>query len=424
MRLLQFVVPRWLIKARQQQKRSRRMSFTVAPSPAESSCALTVRVLAPAQVDAATRAAWLALEARALEPNAYLSPHFVLPALEHLDPHNNALILLVQDTRHAQPHLVAAGVFEPLLGARHFPVPHLCAYRSRHTFLGGVLLDRACATAALRALLDYVQANPWRYQGIDFGLAWADGEQAQLLDEALRSHAAQALTATTVQRAVLPRASLGEAGLAAVPAARQQDMRRQWRRLNKQGATTWRAVHAPALAVPCAQTFLALENTGWKKEEGSAMACNAADTAFFYAVVQGFASEERMLFTELALDDRVIASTVNIISGDAAFAFKVGWDIAFKSFSPGLVNEWEFIAQGGQALPPHTRFIDSGASPGSYIEEFWPSRRPMANRVAATTAAGAAALGATEAARAFKRSAWLNLAVPMRDLSTALIAFV
>jgi CelD/BcsL family acetyltransferase involved in cellulose biosynthesis len=399
------------------------MSAARHSTSAASTATITVRAITAAQVDAATRAAWLALEARALEPNAYLSPCFVLPALEYLDPDSNAVILLAEHAAANGTQIVAAGVFEPLLGTRHFPVPHLCAYRSRHTFTGGVLLDRDCAAGALRALLNYVHANPWRYQGIDFGLAFADGMQAQLFSEVLQQHSVQAQAVTQVERAVLWRAGMGEPGIAAVAPARSKDMQRQWRRLNERGALAWSAIRSQDLAAQCAAMFMALENTGWKKQEGTALACTAADTAFFRAVVEGFAREERMLFTELTLDGHVIASTVNMLSGDAAFAFKVGWDLEFKSFAPGLVNEWEFVRQSAQLLPD-ARYMDSGASPGSYIEDFWPGRRPMSNLVAATTAAGAAALGATDAARAFKRSAWLNLAVPIRDLSTALIAFV
>jgi CelD/BcsL family acetyltransferase involved in cellulose biosynthesis len=388
--------------------------------PADNAlAAIAVRVLTPAQVDSQVRASWLALEAQALEPNAYLSPHFVLPALEYLDAPTNAQLLFAwQGDR-----MVAAGVFEPVLGTRHFPVPHLAAWRSRHSFVGGILLHRDCAVPALQALMNHVHTNPWRYQGIDFGLSFADGAQAQRMQQCLQTHAVQAQAVVSVQRAVLRRESMGQAGLAEIAPSRQADMRRQWRRLQQRGALTWQAARPNAPAAGFAQRFLDLENLGWKKEQGTALACNPKDQTFFNALVENFASEERMLFTELCLDGRAIASTVNMISGNAAFAFKVGSDPEYKSYAPGLVNEWEFVHQAQRAVP-EAEFMDSGAAPGSYIENYWLHRRPMSNMVAATTAAGAAALGASDAARAFKRSAWLNLAVPIRDLSTALIAFV
>ena len=46
---------------------------------------LEVRWRRPEELDARELQAWTGLESRAAEPNVYLSPHFVLPALRHLD---------------------------------------------------------------------------------------------------------------------------------------------------------------------------------------------------------------------------------------------------------------------------------------------------------------------------------------------------
>jgi CelD/BcsL family acetyltransferase involved in cellulose biosynthesis len=403
------------------------MSAAQASSPNSpgsfSAPSITVRVLSAAQIDASTHSAWVALEARALEPNAYLSPHFVLPALKHLDAHIPARIVLVERRAAGMRSLIAAGVFEHVLGTRQFPMPYWRAYRSKHSFMGGVLLDHEHAAVALSHLLQAVQGNQWRLHGIDFGLVWADGAQAALLQTTLRAHGMRVAPSSIIERAVLRPAGMGDAGLAALPSSRQQHMRRQWRKLEKSGAPHWAAVRDAQAIAKATQTFLDLENMGWKHQHGSALAACTRDAAFFHAMVQGFASEGRAVFTELSVDGRVVSSTSNFVSGYAGFAFKVGWDPEFKSCSPARLNEWEFVRHAAQVLPEVT-FLDSGANPGSYIEDFWLDRRPMGYAMAATTTAGAAALGMIDAARALKRSTWINLAVPVRDLSTALITFV
>ena len=56
---------------------------SLAPRPPSAPArGLRVRTTTPHDIETATVAAWSDLEARALEANAYLSPHFVLPALQ------------------------------------------------------------------------------------------------------------------------------------------------------------------------------------------------------------------------------------------------------------------------------------------------------------------------------------------------------
>src|SRR5690348_6216736 len=56
----------------------------------------TVREFDARAVPAEVISGGTALESRALEPNAYLSPHIVLPAARHLDPELPVLVLVVE----------------------------------------------------------------------------------------------------------------------------------------------------------------------------------------------------------------------------------------------------------------------------------------------------------------------------------------
>ena len=96
----------------------------------------TVRAIDLRSIPADTTAAWADLEERALEPNAYLSPHFILPSARYVDPQLPLLALLVErEGGRARRQLVAVIVAQAVVGTRSFPVPHLLAYCSRFTFL-------------------------------------------------------------------------------------------------------------------------------------------------------------------------------------------------------------------------------------------------------------------------------------------------
>ncbi|MFG0336145.1 MAG: GNAT family N-acetyltransferase [Maioricimonas sp. JB049] len=89
-----------------------------------------------------------------------------------------------------------------------------------------------------------------------------------------------------------------------------------------------------------------------------------------------FAESNQIIFSELKIDDRTIASVVNLVSGGAAFAFKLGWDPQFERTCPGYQLKAQTVVEGPAQLAD-LAFIDSCASPGSFIEHVWPARRSL-----------------------------------------------
>jgi CelD/BcsL family acetyltransferase involved in cellulose biosynthesis len=384
---------------------------------------MRARSLAAQELSAQDIAAWSALESRALEHNAYLSPHFVFPALRHLDPHLPVQILVIERAAPGCVQWVGLGVFQLSARSSTFPMAHLAAYRSEHSFASGVLLDREHAKDALLAMLAHVRALPGNVHGIDFGHTWADGAQAELMRGAFAEESLTISVYKTVERSVLDCQSIGDAALAAIAPNKRQDLERRAKRLRGRGSVTW-ATECAAQQVPrCTEDFLELEAARWRGRQGSALRDCPRGAAFFRECMAGFASEGRALFTELRLDGKLIATTSNVISGNTGFAFKIGWDLAYKNFSPGWLNELEFLRQPSPATAGLTHF-DSGASPGSYIDDLWPGRRTMAGTAVALTQVGGAALSTLDTARAFKRGGWVCIGPALYDAGAALAAIV
>ena len=121
---------------------------------------------------------------------------------------------------------------------------------------------------------------------------------------------------------------------------------------------------------------------GWKAEEKTSLLRRRQDQ-FFREMIDGFARHGRAFFTELTLGNKVIASTSNLISGNAGFAFKIGWDTGLARMSPGILNEAEFI-RNVPDLFPDLEYIDSGAEEGSFIENLWSDRQTLVSGFYAT----------------------------------------
>lgn len=339
-----------------------------------SSDQFRVRLREVSDLSDADLRAWVALESRAAEPNVYLSPLFVLPALRHLDPGVRARVLWV-DAGEGPDALRAVGVVQPSLGTRAFPWPHLQAYACGHAYLGGLMVDRAQPGAVLAALQRHLDRPMQPWCGLELPKVDAAGALVQAVAQIARRADAHAPVLGLQERAMLDLTRCGEDLLRDTLGKKLNEINRCMRRLAEMGEVTWHC-HREQIPEEVIEAFLHLEHLGWKGEAGTSLRASAADEAFFRDMVAGFDREGRALFTELRLDGRTVASTCNFVSGGMGFAFKVGWDPELRKLGPGMLNEVEFIRRARDHCPDLLAF-DSGASADSFINRLWPGRRSL-----------------------------------------------
>ncbi len=357
----------------------------------KQSVQFSTRVVAADHVDNVDVAAWAALEYRAIEPNAFLSPHFVIPAARHLTPDQAPLVFFVERVAAAGRELVGVGVFTEAAATKRTPVRRLVAYRSRHSFLSGLLLDCEYAAPAMEALLEFVRKSVSHCKAIEIPLALSDGPFAGPEGIAGRSCTHASRSINSEPRAILVVANCSEHLRETSLSSRIRNIDRSLRRLRERGAVAWRWHREAGIPADAVEAFLSLEHKGWKGDEGSSLRSRPEDEAFFREAVAGFASERRALFTEVTFDGVPIASICNFIAGNVGFGFKTAFDPAFRSASPGLINELELMRHAPTAFG-NIEYFDSGASPTSFINELWLARRRVATLQIPTGWVGASSL--------------------------------
>ncbi|MFN8095642.1 MAG: GNAT family N-acetyltransferase [Vicinamibacteria bacterium] len=358
---------------------------------------VNARVHSLADVDAAFVAGWSDLERRALEPNAFLSPHFVLPAVRRLEPGLQPVILAARD---AEERLVAIGVFRDRGASLRVPLRHLGAFRSRHSYLSGWLLDRDHAAAAMDAFVALLTRGGLPWHGMVFPYAPAD-EGHRLMLEASARAGGRWFEYARRTRATLDVSAAGEPAIEALSSSRRKTLRRKRRQLEDAGPVEWRLRSGSDLG-RCVDRFLSLEDAGWKGQEGGSLLSTAAGEVFFREMIAGLAGEGRAFFTELSVGGTVVSSTCNLESGHEGFAFKIGWDPEYAAMSVGTLNEIELMRSAPACLR-HLVRLDSGSEPGSYMDDLWRGRRILVDGFLATTAAGRVAARAAAVVRGVKR---------------------
>lgn len=339
-----------------------------------------VRALAPDALDSEAIERWAALEADALEANAYASPHFVLPALRHLDPGSATQIVFVEPSgAPAAPHPAGVFALRRCRANTVLPLPHTEVYQSMHSFCGAPLVAQGQGAEAWQQLLAHVRSrSPWSFALVIRNLEQGGGVH-RALQQACEAAGFQLHDSAPRLRAMLLPEDTGPEALKRNLRKQHAEVERCKRRVAEGGELVWH-IHRDAIEPRVVEEFLRLEHAGWKGEEGSSLRSHPAEEAFFKEVVQGFAREGRALFTELRLDGQTIASTSNVVSGATGFAFKVGWDPAYRKNGIGILNEAELVRNAPQVCSD-LRAFDSGAEPASFIEKLWPGRRSLVTSI-------------------------------------------
>jgi hypothetical protein len=315
---------------------------------------------------------WCELEERSIEENAYLSPYFILPALKYFPPRGKPIIVLIGTGGGNTGELLGVGVFERSPRTIQLPVPHLKAYRCLHTYRAGLLIDRRYFKETTNAFFSFFHDSRKDWCGVEFVNKRKESELASRFDIAASHLDIPWFEYSSQKRSILLQERSGDANMKTVLASKRRKILRQnLRRLNELGKVQWRVVTGQEIEPACLDTFLKLEHNGWKKAKNSSLLSHADDEAFFREMIKGFAQAGRAFFTELSMNGKVIASTSNLISGCAGFAFKIGWDETFSKLGPGILNEVEFMKYFPELLP-RIKYVDSGAENGSFIEKLWP----------------------------------------------------
>lgn len=364
-----------------------------------------VRVVKAGAIDAFLIEAWRDLGERALEPNAYLTPMFVMPTLAAAAADNPVSLVLVE---HADGMLIGLGIFTSVQLLPLCKLHSLRAYRSRHSYLTGLLIDRTHAAMAVDALFDFASRPGSAWHGIRFDWLCADNALGRLILETAGRRNIPWLESERMRRAVaLPDGGDLAALLRRIPPGTMKDLRRRQRRLAESGRGDWRIHCGKDVTDEVVERFLALEHMGWKGDRGSSLRADPRQEELFKAIIAGFRSEDGVFFVELMFNDEVIASSCNLLYCQRAFAFKIGWNPEYARFSPGMLNELCLLERAGEVLG-HLEFLESGAAEGAYIDKLWRDRQELVSGVFATTPMGRLIFTLAGWRRRF-RQAWQEL---------------
>lgn len=325
-----------------------------------------------ADIDSSMIDRWKTLEGDASEPNPYLSADFIMPAARHLSNPESLLLVAISDPGYSLRGILI--ITERSANLR-FPFRHYALFKSPHSFIGGVLISEAHQKEVFETIIYYFRSRTAKYKALYIDDLYISSNVYHHLSNTLCSGV---YLHDSYQRAVIDLRSSARSLVGALDHKKVKDLGRCKRNLGKKGAYHWRIVEGSDITKHTVEAFLDLEDKGWKGERNTSIRSSPREEAFFREMVYNFSRENRIFFTEILIDELIIASTCNFRIDNRVFAFKVSWDVDFRSFSPGMLNEYEFLHYLDRNRNS-VHYVDSGSSHDSYIEKFWPDRAYIVN---------------------------------------------
>jgi CelD/BcsL family acetyltransferase involved in cellulose biosynthesis len=274
---------------------------------------------------------WRALASRALEPNVFYEPAFMLAAAPVFGAGAGAVLV-----RSAAGRLL--GLFPARLERwRHGPAGTVSGWTHPYAPLGTPLVDRDEAETVIAAWLDHLAGEPSLPGLLLMPLVPEQGPFSAALDAVLARSGRRSAAFGRHRRALLePGAERAGYLDRAMPAHRRKDLRRQHRRLEEIAPVTMNAAAGQQDVAAALKDFLALEASGWKGRAGTAAANHPAIRSFFETAVAALAADGRARIDRLFLDGRAIAALITFLSGDTAWFWKIAYNEDTARYSPGV----------------------------------------------------------------------------------------
>lgn len=316
---------------------------------------------------------WDALAQWASEPNPFHESWYLLPALRAFDPEGEVTLLCLESGGQL------AGLLPVRRDGRYYghPVPHLTNWLHANAFVGAPLVAQGFERAFWRELFAWCDSRPGGALFLHLSQLPIEGPLHDALRQVLAEQDRQSTTVLREERALLrsdlaPEAYLEES----LSGKKRKELRRQHRRLAEEGELTVERTEGTGNLAEWTDEFLALEEAGWKGEQGSALACDPYTALLFRSALEGAAARGKLERLAIRLDGRPLAMLATFLAPPGAFSFKTAFDERFARFSPGVLLQRENLALLGRA---GIEWTDScAAMDHPMIDHFWRERRTVA----------------------------------------------
>lgn len=319
--------------------------------------------------------------ARSVEPNIFFNPRFLAPAMPRLEDREIRLAVIrdVADDRSRLRLLVPFSVERPSLP---FGVPIMRTWSNPFGPLGTPLVDHDDPEGVIADFFSLLARPRLKLPRVfAFPETRLDGPFAAILGAFAASRNLTLVTLGQGERPYLQSSLEGDEYLrASMSAHHMRGFGRLRRRLAELGTVEHVVARSTGEIRQGVEAFLALEASGWKGREGSAMAIDRYRAAFAREAIDRLAERDLCRVHTLTLDGRPIACVIVFIESGVAYTWKTAFDETYAQWSPGTLLMLDVTRS--HLEDPNILGTDSCAVPDHPVmSRIWSERRPVGTLV-------------------------------------------
>ena len=333
----------------------------------------TAQLLDPGSASDGFHLQWDRLGVAAVEPNPFYERWFLGPAIDAFSTSPELRFFLLWEGAPQRSDLIGLLPVGPSRAFGRWPVPHVQNWMHHNCFLGAPLVREGHERAFWRALLARLDATDWpgffHANGLVIG-----GPLHKALGDVCAGAARPCDLVHRAARAFLTGGVSADDHLAcALSGKKRKELRRQAKRLGELGRLSVERTSGEAELPAWVDAFLALERSGWKGAQGSALASDPATAGFFARALAGAGAAGRLERLALRIDGNPIAMLANFIAAPGSFSFKTAFDERYARYSPGVLLQLENLKM---AERDGVDWMDScAAEDHPMIDSLWRDRR-------------------------------------------------
>jgi hypothetical protein len=325
------------------------------------------------------------LSARALESNVFFNPRFLAPAMPRIEDREVRLAVIRDNVgeRSRLRLLVPFSIEKPPMP---FGTAIMRTWSNPFGPTGSPLLDRDDPPGVLGDFFDML-ARPHLDlpRVLVLPQVRLKGPVASMIGTVTEQRSLPVMIVNREQRPFLESDIDGDDYLRqSVRPHHFRGLRRLKRRLAEQGNLEHKVARTAEDVRYALEGFLALEASGWKGRERSAMATDRLRAAFAREAVNRLAERDMCRIHTLTLDGEPIASLIVFIEAGIAYAWKTAYDETLSRFSPGMLLMVEVTKT--HLDDPGITATDSCAVPDHPVmSRLWSERREIGTIIIGVT---------------------------------------
>lgn len=286
---------------------------------------MAFRLVHSADAFAAVAVAWDALFARAACTTASLTSTAVHAFLAHrLGPGEQAVVVLAESGAELLGAL-------PLVSHRRFGSTMLSTLSDHESYGVDFLIDPSAPSSLRGDMLAYLLKGQQRVFRIRLEDVRAkEGTGAFLPLAGLSAHTDLRRRASFVE---VP--ATGDAVVTALSSNFRKNLRKQEARLRALSGVEVRFIGGDEAQESHFADFVALEMSGWKGKNGTAIGCEPGTLAFYRTLVSGWREVGQLEWQFLSAEGRLIGAHLGVRTGNVLSLLKIAYDEAHAHCGPG-----------------------------------------------------------------------------------------